>query len=117
VLVVPSFIILAAYLWQLLPESFTLRARNWRWIVIGIALIASGLLSLACGPWVERRLFGGDLIRWLDGPRADSLYNSPWGGWLVLLLPVGGLTAALLAARFANPIMIIRFGSYGRRTF
>ncbi len=94
---VPLAFLLGAYLWQLLPQHWSLLGARWRfwWTCATLPLgIVVGLMS---GPLFERVLFGGDFRGWLDGQ-----VPNPVGGWIVLLTPLCGVGMALLMTRRLN---------------
>jgi phosphate transport system permease protein len=78
----PFAYLLGAYGWQLMPHRLGLSLAKWRIVFIAAMLPVGLLLAWLAGPLVERWLFGGDLIGWLDGQ-----HGSPIGGWMMLLLP------------------------------
>jgi len=101
VLTIPLAILAGAFLWQLLPHKAALRMAGWpRFLAIGAAIPLGILLAFALGPPAENLLFGGDVFLWLDGQQGRAL-----GGWFYLSLPLGGLTAALVSARWIGPIL------------
>jgi phosphate transport system permease protein len=100
IITVPLSFLLAAYLWQLLPEKVGLLLARWRFLFI-LAVIPAGLGGAALlGPWVERFFFAGDLKRWLDGKTGSGT-----GGWLFLLLPLSALGVGFVLAQFVTPRM------------
>lgn len=113
----PITMIVGSLLWQMLPQSFTLRSGHWK--IVGIALtIPLGVLAAAlCGPWVEAVLFRGDVKRWLDGRRVGAEFGSSWGGWFLLLLPLSALLTAFLSSRYVTPPFIRKFGTGSRTKF
>jgi phosphate transport system permease protein len=91
---IPLAFLGGAYLWQLIPQRLALRAGHLRFPTICLCLPAGIASAALLGPPVERLLFAGDVKMWLDGQQ-----GGPFGGWLFLLLPLGGVIAGLLAYR------------------
>jgi len=105
---VPVVFLLGAYLWQLLPARMAIRLSTWRFLLhVGVVPIGLGL-AFILGPAAEDLLFAGDLKAWLAwGPSVTSpetaRYASPFGGWLLLCLPLCGALAAFVLNRSVNP--------------
>ncbi|RMG08083.1 MAG: ABC transporter permease subunit [Planctomycetota bacterium] len=100
----PACLLLAAYLWQLLPQPLSLRLEGARWLLTSIPLLCSFGLAVVLGPLAEDWLFAGDLKAWLawqeGGPEA---YASATGGWLLLTLPAGAVAVAWASHRWLTP--------------
>jgi phosphate transport system permease protein len=62
------------------------------------ALPIAFLLAGAMAPLVERYLFAGNVMRWLDGQ-----IGSGAGAWFLLLLPMSALATVSLVSLLANP--------------
>lgn len=79
-LVLPAMLLLAAHLWQLLPHHVTLHLSGWPRLMIMLAVFPlSILLSGALSGHVERTLFHGDLILWLNHEVfEDELEEAGW---------------------------------------
>jgi len=89
---VPFSLLLAAHLWQLLPQGVAVRLGGWpRFAVTCLVLPLGFLLSFVLGPWAEHLLFAGNLSAWLDGQ-----VGGPLGGWMLLLFPLACLATPLL---------------------
>jgi len=106
----PVAFLFCAYLWQLLPQKFSLPLVNWRVLFMVIPVALGVLAAIHLGPVIERWLFGGDVRAWLAwnaGPEAepDSPYRSAVGGWIFLWLPLSGIAGAYLLNRTLNPVM------------
>jgi phosphate transport system permease protein len=86
---VPFAFLLGASLWQLLPVSRTDRGRHLRLLGMLGALPAGLLLAATAGPVVERWLFAGDIMAWLDGRDGTGV-----GAWVFFLLPLSALLVA-----------------------
>lgn len=97
-LTLPAVFLLCAYLWQLLPERLGLRLRAYRFIFICLALPPGFWLAWQLGPPMERLLFEGNFVRWLDA--GDS---SPFGGWLLLLTPLAAIASGYFISREVTP--------------
>lgn len=66
-LLLPLTLLLAAHLWQLIPQPLALRLAGWpRLAAITLVFPLAILLSGWIAPGVERALFRGDLLAWLD---------------------------------------------------
>ncbi len=92
---VPLALLAGAYAWQLLPQALVVRCSGLpRFALIALCLPLGVLLAFGLGPLFERVFFAGDMIAWLDGGAGSGI-----GGWLVLLLPLSALVAALLVGR------------------
>ncbi len=107
--VVPCTFLLAANLWQLLPQRAGLVLSRWRFAFICATLPCGVLLSAVLGPLAERALFGGDLHAWLDGQIGSGI-----GGWVVIFLPLSALFTALVLSRRVNPYLRNALRGMGR---
>ncbi|MFM7292385.1 MAG: ABC transporter permease subunit, partial [Planctomycetia bacterium] len=88
-----------AFAWQLLPAGWRSRYAAWRFPIIALlALPAGGAAACAAALPLEKLLFQGDVTAWLDGRG-----GSGFGGWVIALLPLAGVFAGVLVARFVNP--------------
>ena len=97
--VVPLVILAAAHLWQLLPTGLRTSLAGWRFPLVACVALPAGVASaVAAAPAVERLLFQGDFRSWLDGRD-----GSGFGGWVLAMLPLGGLAAAWIVGRLVNP--------------
>src|SRR5262249_47585175 len=93
-LVVPLTLLSGAYVWQLLPAATTRRLSRFRLPLVFLTLPVSIALAAAMGPAVERTLFAGDIMSWLDGQRGNG-----FGGWLLLLTPLCAVAVIFAVAR------------------
>ncbi|MEI8227758.1 MAG: ABC transporter permease subunit [Planctomycetota bacterium] len=112
---VPLALLAGAHLWQMIPAGRRNRFGTWRFPVIGLVTLPAGVLAArVAAPLVERLLFQGDFRSWLDGRGGSGL-----GGWVVALLPLAGVAAAMLCGRFINPWLRRRSvgWSHGRAAF
>ncbi|MGH7162549.1 MAG: ABC transporter permease subunit [Planctomycetota bacterium] len=96
---VPLALLLGARLWQLLPPALALRLAGWpRFAGILLTLPIGVAVALLLGPAIEKALFEGRFLDWLDGQIGGAA-----GGWALLLFPLSCLATALLFGRFATP--------------
>ncbi len=97
-LTLPLCLLLGAYVFQLLPQRWSLRLSGTpRFGLIVLMLVPGVLLARFVGPWGERLLFQGDLLAWLNGR------GSPVGGWMVLLIPVAACAVVWAMGRWLAP--------------
>ncbi|MDX1965059.1 MAG: ABC transporter permease subunit [Pirellulales bacterium] len=100
---VPLGLILAAYLWELLPQRITLQAGSWRLVVIALAIIPGVLLGVWSGQTLEQWIFGKSIMDWLNESPTNPLgRSSPWGGWFLLLLPLVGIFISISGGRWGD---------------
>ncbi len=97
----PVAVLLGAYLWQALPQAFTLRHRRWRLAACAICLPLGLWAAGAVAPWVERALFAGDVKFWLDGR-----IGTPVGAWMFLTLPLAAAAVVVGSAYFVTPRLV-----------
>ncbi|MFZ9690975.1 MAG: ABC transporter permease subunit [Phycisphaerales bacterium] len=95
---VPFAVLVGAHLWQFVPTARANRLAAWR-VPLAMLFTAGGVAGGFVGaPWIERMLFGGDIMGWLSwtptgpGPQ-DSPYQSAVGGWVMLLLPIASIVS------------------------
>lgn len=97
--VVPFTLLAGAHLWQLLPSGWRGSLAGWRFAAIALVALPGGIvIARQAAPLAESLLFHGDFRAWLDGRG-----GSGFGGWVVALLPLSAVTAALTTARFVRP--------------
>ncbi|MGC4004230.1 MAG: ABC transporter permease subunit [Pirellulales bacterium] len=103
---VPLGLLCGAYLWQLLPQRWTLQAGAWRLACIAVCILPGLALAAASGEWFEQLLFGKSMKGWLteDILSADKK-SSPFGGWFLLLLPLAGLLVVWLGGLLIDDIL------------
>ncbi len=109
---IPLTLLVAAHLWQMLPHQLEARLVKYRFGIICALLPVGVLAGFWTGPLVERWLFSGNLIVWLNGGVGTGT-----GGWMLLLLPLSGIAAAVLVNRYATPWLVRRSASLNRRMF
>jgi phosphate transport system permease protein len=96
-LTVPFCFLAGAYLWQLVPKQRALLWEKYKFALMFVGLPAGLLLAGALGPGVERTLFAGDIVAWLDGQ-----IGSGTGAWMFLLLPLSALTVFLINSQVVD---------------
>ncbi|MEW4565007.1 ABC transporter permease subunit [Bremerella sp. JC770] len=96
--VIPFTILLGAFLWQVMPQAFTLRLQPYRlWFLMPV--LALGIyLAYEMGPAIEQWLFLGNIKYWLVHPEEGTGV----GGWLLILIPFCSLVSFVLDANFIN---------------
>src|SRR5207247_4802679 len=85
-LTIPAMFLLAAYIWQLLPEKLSLRLSGIRFGFICATLPLGVVAAAAVGPGLEQLLFHGELKAWLVGETGGGA-----SGWLHLVLSLAVL--------------------------
>jgi phosphate transport system permease protein len=109
---VPFAFLLGAFLWQLIPGVWSVKARRYR--ILGMALCLPVGLALAwpVGDVMERWLFAGDIMGWLDGQIGGGV-----GAWMFLCLPASALVVVWGVVAVVDPVMRKRAGSWSRFRF
>jgi phosphate transport system permease protein len=88
---VPVCFLAGAYLWQLASREWTARFGFLRLPLMALGLPAGLAMAWALGGPVERALFAGDLMAWLDGQQGSAV-----GGWIfILMVPSAALVFAV----------------------
>lgn len=85
----PLSFLLGAYLWQLLPQGWTIRMLSFRFWFIFLPVPLGIGSAMILAPGLEKICFGGNVISWLDGQLPGT-----WGAWTFLMLPLTALSAA-----------------------
>ncbi len=93
--VLPLSLILAAYLWQLVPPPIAVRLEGvpkfaCMCLIVGLSLYG----AYALGPTFERLFFDGNFKAWVNG---DMGSGTPF--WFLLLMPVSAVVVATGASR------------------
>lgn len=93
--VLPTTLMLAAYLWQMLPPRMAVRFDGTpkfivMFVVVGLGLYSAYLLA----PIVESWAFGGDFKGWLNGRHGEA---TPF--LFLLLTPLSALGVSILSER------------------
>lgn len=109
---VPFAFLLGAHLWQLVPYRLSVQLGWMRYVLAGLMLIGGIAVSIEFGPWLESRFFGGNMMQWTDGQVGDGT-----GAWIMILLPLVTMFAALGSARYVNPWLRRHAREYGRGQF
>lgn len=92
VFTVPFTILLGAFVWQVMPQAFTLRLQPYRLWFLAPVLILGIFLAYRLGPSIEAWLFLGNIKFWLVHPEQGSGV----GGWLLILIPFSALVTFVL---------------------
>lgn len=95
---VPAAFLLGAYIWQLLPQHWTLLLARFRLIFLLLTVPAGVGMAQWISPLIERLCFAGDIMRWLDGQIGQA-----FGGWVLLIMPVSCLLIAWLFSAVVDP--------------
>ncbi|MCI0452549.1 MAG: ABC transporter permease [Candidatus Latescibacteria bacterium] len=94
---IPAVFLAAAYAWQAIPQTVVRRLDRFRlWIALALLPVAL-LIARMGGPWMERALFGGDMMGWLAGGAGGV-----FGGWFVLALPVSAFATVFVMGRLTG---------------
>ncbi len=107
---VPFTLLAGAYVWQMLPQRFSLLVVRWRLALIFAMLPLGVLLAAWFAPWVENHWFGGDVRAWLDGQVGTGV-----GGWTLLLLPLMSLAVGWVVSQVLNPALRRTFHHWTRK--
>lgn len=121
---IPFVLLLAAFVWQLLPPHLLVRLRPLRLTLMFVMLPVGVLAGFGAGPIIESVFFGGDIkgwLAWMPDPAepaetASSPYRHAIGGWFLLLLPLSALVVAYACGRFINPLVRTFTAEYSRLT-
>ncbi|WP_207394584.1 ABC transporter permease subunit [Bremerella alba] len=95
---VPFAILLGAFLWQIMPQTFTLRLQPYRLWFLTPVLVLGIYLAYWLGPSIEQWLFLGNIKLWLVHPEQGSGV----GGWLLILIPFCVLVISVLDVYVLN---------------
>lgn len=98
VFTVPFTILLGAFIWQVMPQAFTLRLQPYRLVFLAPVLVLGIYLAYWMGPSIEQWLFLGNIKFWLVHPEKGSGV----GGWLLILIPFCALLTLFLDITFLN---------------
>lgn len=109
VFLVPLMFFLGAAIWQVLPRGVYFFCQRFHLAFVLLAMALGVWLSYTIGPAVERWLFDGSIMVWLN-QRAGSA----WPGWFLLLLPLSGIAVVLLFLRWVNPALQPYILAWGR---
>lgn len=104
--VAPLSLILAAYLWQLVPLRVAIRLQGLpKLTLMFIVVIGAVYAAFLLGPTFEKVFFSGDFKTWVNGGR-----GGPAPFWFLLFLPVSAIAVGLGWARLFGT----KFSSYLR---
>lgn len=93
--VMPACLVLAAYLWQLLPVTVSLRLEGIPKFLMMFVVVAAALyLTYRIGPLFEKLFFGGDFRAWLNEGSESAV---PF--MFLLTLPLAALAVGIAASR------------------
>jgi phosphate transport system permease protein len=95
---VPAAFLLGAYIWQLLPQRWTLLLARFRLIFLLLMVPVGVGVAQLISPLIERLCFAGDIMRWLDGQIGQA-----FGGWVLLIMPVSCLLVAWFFSAAVDP--------------
>jgi phosphate transport system permease protein len=109
---VPVCLMAGAAFWQLLPSAWVPYLIPWRFAAIIAVSLLGVAVAAASGEAVERVLFAGDILRWLDGRVGRGT-----AGWLLLTLPGAAAVVATLSATIVNPWLRQNYGHWPRLRF
>ena len=111
VFMVPLALLAGAHLWQLLPSGWRSSLAGWRFAAIALVALPGGVLAARqVAPVLETLLFQGNFRAWLDGRG-----GSGFGGWVMALLPLSGVAAAVGTAQFVRPWLRRQSRSWSQR--
>ncbi len=88
----PLAFVLAGHLWNLMSLETIARFQQLRLVGILACMPIAVAFAWMTAPAVERWLFDGDLVGWLNGGEGSRA-----SGWMLLLTPVLSLVAALIS--------------------
>jgi phosphate transport system permease protein len=100
VVLVPAAFLLFGHLWQLAPASRGAAFSQLRFWFVLASLPLALWGAVAAGTWLERGLFAGDVLAWLDRRRGAA-----WGGWAYLLFPLCALAVMYGCGCWVNPAL------------
>lgn len=84
-IMVPWTLLLVGNLFQLMPKGLLTMLSRYRFLLVTLIPLPLGVyFGVSLTDFVEKTLFYGDFKLWLH-----NLEYSPFGGWFIILLPVG----------------------------
>lgn len=116
----PLTLLLGAFLWQLLPSSKAVLWQRRRFLVIALLVPVGVWLAGIFGPIAEDLVFAGDVKGWLAwnaGDERAERFASPFGGWLILTLPLAAFAVAWTFGRLVDPKMREGGARWDRRRY
>ena len=96
--VVPVFILLGAFIWQMIPNRYVVKMSRFRLGGVLVMIPIGIWCSISLGPLVEDWLFAGNIMEWLNGQIGRGT-----GGWMLLLIPLSGMAIAFLVSTILSP--------------
>ena len=113
IFVVPAFLLLGGYFWQLLPQQTGIKLQSKR-IIVMLPIIPVGIyVAYLGGPLIEQLWFGGDIKIWLS----NHEIGSGIGAWMLVLLPLSILAAAIVVMKWINPAVRTFAHKFNRKQF
>ncbi|TWT39041.1 ABC transporter permease subunit [Blastopirellula retiformator] len=111
IVAVPLTFITAAMLWQLMPRRIGLILEDWRlWFMVPVLFLGL-FVSFQLAPWVDHLAFEGNVKSWLNGDGNGVV------GWVMLMIPLGGLGAFFLNGMVINPYLRAHAVKWSRPQF
>ncbi len=107
--VVPTTVVIAAHVWQLLPDGARGRLTGLRFAAVAFVALPLGVAAAwGVAPLVEGLLFDGDVRAWLDGR------GNGFGGWVIATLPIAAVATVWLVGVCVNPWLRRVAGAWSR---
>jgi phosphate transport system permease protein len=95
-LVVPTALMVAAYLWQMIPLRIALRIQGSPKFIATLLVVALAIYgAVKLGDWFEALFFNGDFQAWVNGD-----VGGPEPFLFLLALPVSFVVVSFLVSRF-----------------
>lgn len=108
----PLGLLIAAHLWQMVPLATAMRYGGLpKFLLMFVAVLVSGGVAYALGPWFEKLIFAGDLKAWAAGQIGSDV---PF--MALILTPIGFIAAAWVLDRFAPTLFKAGGRSHDRLT-
>lgn len=112
-LTIPWFVILASYLWQMLPAHWVIVLDRHRlWLLFFLVVPLGAATAIPLGPCLETWFFSGNLRQWLTGSMGSAT-----GGWMMLCLPLTVAIVFGIIETFVNPWMRHSTYQWSRESF
>jgi phosphate transport system permease protein len=106
-ILLPLSFVVAGHLWNLMSLEMIAKLQRLRLLGILCCLPLAVFASTSLAPMVERTLFDGDLVGWLNGAKGNLA-----SGWILLFTPLLTLVAATVSmgplAAWTRKIAIVR---------
>ncbi|MBA3312923.1 MAG: ABC transporter permease subunit, partial [Planctomycetaceae bacterium] len=111
-LTVPLTLLVAARIWQSLPQSTRPRWGRWRLPLAAFAIVVGFAIAALLGGPIERLVFAGDVKLWLNGQ-----IGSGFGAWLMLFVPLSAIVVATAAGHWLDPLILRAAGDWSLKRF